>query len=215
MKSMYLSPSLQKHNIGYGNYGTEELRMNQLCDVLQKKLSVYPINVYKNGRDMSMSTIVSDSNNNNVDLHLALHSNAGGGRGCEILVFSEKSKAYSYAQKLYKYISLLTPSEDRGIKTRPDLYELKNTKSPAIIVEIAFHDNQEDAKFIMNSMEQIATALLSGILECFNIPIVSTDVSEVNWKDLYISVSEKQRALEEKYNKVKTSLENILIEFSR
>ena len=36
--SVYLSPSVQENNIGIGNYGTEEKRMNEIADIVEDKL---------------------------------------------------------------------------------------------------------------------------------------------------------------------------------
>jgi len=33
--SVYLSPSVQQWNVGWGNYGTEEYRMNLVADVVE------------------------------------------------------------------------------------------------------------------------------------------------------------------------------------
>lgn len=45
-KIVYLSPSTQERNIGYGNYSTEEKRMNGVADVVQEILVEHGIKVY-------------------------------------------------------------------------------------------------------------------------------------------------------------------------
>lgn len=35
---IYLSPSVQSFNLGYGDYGSEKYRMQQLADIVEQKL---------------------------------------------------------------------------------------------------------------------------------------------------------------------------------
>ncbi len=42
-KHVYLSPSMQEGNIGVGEYGTEEKRMNQSCDVVEAVLKEHGV----------------------------------------------------------------------------------------------------------------------------------------------------------------------------
>ena len=58
-KSVYLSPSMQENNVGVLNYGTEETRMNQIADVVQKVLQDYGVDVYRNRPEWSLGQAVS------------------------------------------------------------------------------------------------------------------------------------------------------------
>lgn len=80
MKSIYLSPSTQENNVGAGSYGTEEQRMNQVADVIQKVLERHGVRVYRNKPEWPLSQVVVDSNAKKPDVHFAVHSNAGGAR---------------------------------------------------------------------------------------------------------------------------------------
>ena len=51
----------------------------------------------------------------------------------------------------------------RGIKASTGYQELKGTTAPAVIVEVAFHDNTTDANWIVNKMDSIAQAIADGI----------------------------------------------------
>ena len=80
MKSIYLSPSTQENNVGAGNYGTEEQRMNEIMDLIENQLRGHYI-LYRNRPNMTLQQVVADSNAKNPDLHFALHSNAGAAAG--------------------------------------------------------------------------------------------------------------------------------------
>lgn len=186
-KSVYLSPSAQEQNLGYGTYGTEETRMNQIADVTQKVLLDHGVVVYRNIPEWSLAQIVIDSNRVKPDLHFAIHSNAGGGRGAEVFAYSPGGNGEKAAKAIYSEIEPLTPTSDRGVKFNPSLYELKNTDAPAALVEIAFHDNADDANWIIYNIEAIGIALAKGVLNYLGIPY-QTPKSEIKTEAKYYRV---------------------------
>jgi N-acetylmuramoyl-L-alanine amidase len=174
-KSVYLSPSTQENNVGVGNYGTEEKRMNQIADVTEHELKKYNIIVYRNSPSMTLQQVVADSNAEEVNIHFAIHSNAGGGRGCEVYCHKFGGAGEKLARKVYDKIAPITPTSDRGVKegyklyNGKPLYELAYTNAPASLIEIAYHDNAEDANWIISNIENIGIAIVKGILEYFGI----------------------------------------------
>ena len=54
---------------------------------------------------------------------------------------------------------------DRGLKDRPNLYVLKHTDMPAILVETAFIDNEEDAELLRNRQDAFARAIARGVTD--------------------------------------------------
>lgn len=178
-KSVYLSPSTQENNTGCGNYGTEERRMNEVADVTQRVLEEHGVAVYRNKPDWTLAQVVADSNAKMPDVHFAIHSNAGGGRGCEVYCHRFGGSGGRLARAVYEQISPLTPTGDRGVKEGYNfygpgkhMYELAKTDAPAALVELAFHDNPDDAQWIISHIEAIGTALAKGILKYFGIPYV-------------------------------------------
>lgn len=169
-KSVYLSPSTQEKNIGYGTYGTEERRMNEVADVAEIVLKQHGVIVYRNEPECTLQQVVADSNSKKPDLHFAIHSNAGGSRGCEVFAYAPGGEGEKAARAVYSELAPLTPTSDRGVKFNPGLYELRKTTAPAVLVEVAFHDNPEDAGWIISHIEAIGTALAKGILKYFDIP---------------------------------------------
>jgi N-acetylmuramoyl-L-alanine amidase len=177
-KSVYLSPSTQEKNIGVEGYKTEEIRMNQVCDVTEKILKNHGVTVYRNSPKMSLGEVVRDSNNRNADIHFAFHSNAYNrkSRGCEIFCFRYGGEGEKLSKVVYKKIAAITPTGDRGVKEGYNfygkgkhMYEVAYTKMPASLIEVAFHDNPDDAKWIMENIEKIGIEIAKGILEYFGI----------------------------------------------
>lgn len=177
VKSIYLSPSTQENNVGIGSYGTEEAMMNRVADVTQKVLEQHLVKVYRNKPEWTLYQVVADSNVKKPDIHFAVHSNAGGGRGCEVYCHKFGGNGEKLARAVYEELSPLTPTSDRGVNEGCDfyglgkpLYELAKTDAPAALVEIAYHDNAGDAQWIMSNIGLIGTALAKGVLKYFNIP---------------------------------------------
>lgn len=176
MAKVYISPSTQENNKGVGNYGTEEYRMHQIADIVYSELKRHGIVVYKATKSMSLNQIVADSNNKNPDLHLAIHSNANEGkaRGCEVFCYRINSKytGYQFAKKIYDRIAAITPTSDRGVKQGYNyygpgkhMYEVAYTNASAALVEVAFHDNIEDAKWIISNIKKIGVELAKATLD--------------------------------------------------
>ena len=56
---------------------------------------------------------------------------------------------------------------DRGCKERQDLYVLRRTVMPAILVELAFIDSNDDLELLENELPAFAGAIAAGIEEYF------------------------------------------------
>ena len=109
--------------------------------------------------------IVKKCNAHDVDLDVSIHLNCynGKGHGTETLVYSSGSKAKPYAQKVDKSIAALGFT-DRGIKIRDELYVLRRTNAPALLVETFFCDNKQDCDLYRKvGYKAIAKAIADGI----------------------------------------------------
>ena len=52
------------------------------------------------------------------------------------------------------------------------LVELRRTKAPAVLVEVAYHDNWEDANWIINNIEAIGRNLALSVADILGVPFV-------------------------------------------
>ena len=197
MVDVYLSPSTQEFNIGYGSYGTEENRMNQVADVVQYELERHGVSVERNSPSMSLREAVEQSNAVNPRLHVALHSNAGDGlsRGAEVYTHRFGGTGEELADNLYEELQMISPTEGLGVKESAPLfggqgfYEMRYTRAPAALVEVAFHDNPADAQYIISNIYQIGSALAKGILDTVEIPYQQDTAENVTFlKNKYNNV---------------------------
>ena len=116
----------------------------------------------------NLSNIVKLCNAHSVDLDVSIHFNAGAGdtggngkaTGTEVLVYSGASKATIYAAAICACIADLG-FKSRGVKERPDLYVLKHTTAPALLVECCFVDDADDVA--LYDADKMATAIVQGI----------------------------------------------------
>ncbi|MCY6372583.1 N-acetylmuramoyl-L-alanine amidase [Clostridium ganghwense] len=96
--------------------------------------------------DLSVRT--TEANNWGADIFISNHINAGGGVGEEVWCSIYGGKGREYATKVEKELSTLFKS--RGVKTKRGsdgdyFYVIRETIMPAILNEIGFIDNTEDA----------------------------------------------------------------------
>ena len=117
-KVIYLSPSAQEYNIGYGDFGSEEYRMNRIADIVEKLLKEQGYTVYRNNPNERLSQIVRESNEINPDIHVALHSNASGegfsAQGPEIFANRPNTPGDRLANQIYNEIMQVYPDPTKG-----------------------------------------------------------------------------------------------------
>ncbi len=175
MPTIYLSPSTQEFN-PYNGGGNEELYMNIIADEMEPYLAASGIQFVRNTPAMTAASSIAASNSGNFDLHLALHSNAtasgnGAVRGSEVYYYPSSVSGKRFADIVAKNLRLIYPLPDR-VRTvsTTSLGEVARTKAPGVLIEIAYHDNAEDAEWIRNNTELIAANIVLSLTEYFGIP---------------------------------------------
>ena len=125
----------------------------------------------------SLQDRVDLANEVEADLFLSIHNNAflESYTGTETLYFpseisstlTSKGLADIYQKKVVEY----TGSNDRGLKDRENLFVLKHTTMPAVIVEVGYLTNMNDLANLKNPdfLQKVATALYMGTQEAFNL----------------------------------------------
>lgn len=189
MVDVYISPSVQHFNLGYDGFGSEEERMNEIADIVEYELNRHGLVTARNSPNMTLAQVVEDSNSIKPRVHVAIHSNASNGeaRGAEIYAHRFGGEGEKLARDIYPYLEMLTPTDDFGVKegystfNGKGMYELRKTVSPAVLMEVAFHDNPEDSDFIINNIYEYGVAIAKGILDYFNIPYVEDSKENIDF----------------------------------
>lgn len=119
----------------------------------------------------SLSERVAMANSWRADIFLSLHTNAAenpNASGCETLIYSRSSAvALGLATDIGAQLSLVTGLRNRGVIERPGLYVLKKTRMPAVLVEMGFITNAEDAELMQYSPGLFATGIYRGVIEYY------------------------------------------------
>ncbi|MCF8019241.1 conserved exported protein of unknown function [Petrocella atlantisensis] len=110
------------------------------------------------------------------DFFISIHNNAfnASENGTETLYFpsnvQDKLTSPKLAQIFQKNIVAYTGMKDRGLKQRENLYLLKNTIMPAVLVEVGFLTNVNDVAKLKDEtfLKTTASALYQSILETFS-----------------------------------------------
>ena len=83
--------------------------------------------------------------------------------GTEVLVLSDEGIKHRVANDVCKSISRLGFA-NRGIKVRDNLYFLRHTSAPAILIEVCFVSDADDARLYKKKKKEIAKAIASSII---------------------------------------------------
>lgn len=196
MPSVFLSPSTQEWN-PYINGGNEQLQMNLIADAMIPYLRSSGITYGRNDPDRDVGGAIADSNSRYYDVHLALHSNAGGGRfagiltGIDIYYSPYSSQSEKLATIIVNDLKDIYPDPSK-VNTLPttSLGEVTRTRAVAVLCELGYHDNYSDAQWIKDNTRNIARMLTISLCDYFGIPfveatpardaVVSTDGSNLN-----------------------------------
>ena len=178
MADVYLAPSTQHFNVGYGNYGTEEKRANVIADVVELVLNANNVTTDRNSPEMGLVEAVADANAKNPRIYLSIQSGSADAslRGAEIFYYKKGTNGERLASDIFDRLSPITPTEDIGLSDGSlvfgglGFYELRKTKAPAVIVKVGFHDNPLDADFIINNTYEIGVAIAKGVLDYLGLP---------------------------------------------
>lgn len=206
MPIIYLSPSTQEWNEYVTGSGSEEYNMNLLADALEPYLLSNGIQYRRNRPEMTAASSIREANQGSYDFYLALHSNgapdghygeergiiafyyptsAGGRRGAELI-----------AQELRQIYPLPGKVTTRETTT---LGEVRQSRAPAVLVEIGYHDNYADAVWVEGHMDAIAQQLARALTEYFGLPFIypmdpAEGIVAVDWGTLNLREAPSQDA---------------------
>ncbi len=116
----------------------------------------------------SLRLRVEDANSWGADYFISLHTNASSvesATGVEAFAFSAPSPAFSLGEDLLYWLNRTTGLRNRGTKVRSGLYVLRRTAMPAVLVELGFITNYNDAMLMSQRPDLFADGLYQGILE--------------------------------------------------
>ena len=118
----------------------------------------------------SLRRIYETANDWGADYFVSIHCNAFNGIACgtETLTYPTDVKGYTLAGCIQNQIVDSLSTIDRGLKARTDLAVLNGTDMPAVLVEMAFIDEENDAELLENNQDDFARAIARGVTDCLS-----------------------------------------------
>ena len=180
MPNIYLSPSTQEYNPYITGSGSEEYWMNRIADAMEPYLRANTIRFTRNTPEMTAASSIAQAARGSYDFYLALHSNASGDgssegrqRGIIALYYPTSTNGRRAAdifvtnlKEIYPLPQLVTA------RATTALGEVRQPKMPSVLLEIGYHDNTADARWIEENVQSIAENLSRSLTEYFALPFI-------------------------------------------
>ncbi len=120
----------------------------------------------------SLQARVQDANAWGADYFISLHTNASSNpqaNGTEVLIYERGGRAERLAEDILEELTETTGLRDRGVLLRPGLYVLRRTAMPAVLVEMGFITNPQNAELMNTRPGLFAEGIYRGIREYFDL----------------------------------------------
>lgn len=121
----------------------------------------------------SLQRRVQMANSWPADYFISIHANASENpdiNGSEVYVMESYSAAWYLALDVLAEIVRRLNTKYNGVFTNPSLYVLRNTRMPAILVELAYITNYEDNQLMQQESYQFAYGIYVGLLNYLGLP---------------------------------------------
>lgn len=161
---IYLSPSAQPANNYAAGDTNEQAQCNRIAEAAKSALERCGFAVRKAPEGQGYKDSVAESNAWGADLHIPIHTNAGGGAGTVVFVHGGTAKQMQYAKPIYDEVQTASPgTTDYGVRVNSGLYELGYTTATAVYIECEFHDRADLAAWIIEHTTELGEAIARGV----------------------------------------------------
>ena len=179
MPIIYLSPSTQEGNLYVTGSGSEEYNMNRLADAMEPYLRANTIRWTRNTPEMTAGSSIRQANQGTYDFYLALHSNGapperyGQVRGVIAFYYPNSANGRRAAEIFAENLKRIYPLPELvTTRSTTSLGEVRDPKAPAVLLELGYHDNISDARWVEENTDAIARNLVQSLTEYFDLPFI-------------------------------------------
>ena len=144
---------------------------------LEPYLLANGIQFSRNTPDMTAASSIRQANRGDYDFYLALHSNASGpgsqgqNRGIIAFYYPTSANGRRGAEIIARNMQEIYPLPERVVtRSTTTLGEVRQPRAPAVLVEIGYHDNEADARWIESHIDAIGQNLAMSMAEYFGLP---------------------------------------------
>lgn len=168
-KSIAISSGHGKKVAGASGYVNEVTEARKVVSKVAQYLKQVGVTVHEFHDDTSTTVnnnlqwIVKQHNAVNRELDVSIHFNASKSTtnpmGTEVLYYDHKN----LAAEVSVAIAGAGGFKNRGAKERKELYFLKNTTKPAILIEVCFCDSKADVELYNKNFDAICKAIVKAL----------------------------------------------------
>lgn len=133
----------------------------------------YPDTVLGYDQASSLQERVRQANKWPADYFISIHVNSNTNpaiNGSEVYVYQSNTPAYWLGSEVLDSIVDIVGTRYNQVRINPSLYVLRRTTMPAILVELAYLSNLNDAEKLLNDQYSFAFAIYIGILNYLGLP---------------------------------------------
>ncbi len=112
-----------------------------------------------------LTQMAAASNAVGADLHVDIHTDAGGATGPSAFYIGSGTRSQRLAEAIYAELRATVPFRPNGVTRRDGLYMLRKTTATAALVECWPHDRTEQARWGHDNIEAVAAAIARGVLK--------------------------------------------------
>lgn len=168
MAKVFINPG---HDVTLDSGAVNPIHGTRECDIARdagKMLARYLCTAgceVRTVQDDDLGYVCEQSNEWGADVFVSLHCNAFNtqAKGTETLYKSFNGQRL--ANDIQSQIIRSIQTTDRGVKKRDDLWVLNGTDAVAVLVEMAFIDNEYDHSLLMNDLDTIVRAIARGVTD--------------------------------------------------
>ena len=147
----------------------------------------------------SLSLVVQQANREDLDWFIAIHFNAGGGKGVE--VYTYEGRQYKDAIDVCNNIAALG-FNNRGVKAGTGLYVIRKTIAKSMLIEVCFVDTEDANKYLEVGYKAIAKAIVDALdNHIVSDPVVDKNTTSQTQSTATIKGDNWVRRLQEECNK--------------
>lgn len=116
-------------------------------------------------QNANLSNIVKWHNKQSRQLDVSVHFNSAGetATGTEVLAYGQNAQMNYLARRVSANMAKALEIKDRGLKVRTNLYFLRRTNKPSILIEVCFLSNKNDVKQYKANFEKMCKAIVTAI----------------------------------------------------
>lgn len=150
----------------------ENIIAESVSRLLETECKNFGLDVVENFQSSSLQEIADWANYSNADIFVSIHCNAANqaAKGTETFYCAGSSTGKKIAEYVQKSIVANLGTADRGVKDDTQsgagrLYVLRQTAMPAILIELAFLSNEDDAKLLRDYQWRFANSIAKGLAQ--------------------------------------------------